>query len=390
MEKQKNIDYILTHLGEERENYFSAISPPIIQSSNFQFHDVNQFREYIVNEETRHVYTRGNNPTVSILCKKLAALERTERALVTSSGAAAISCAVVAQVKAGDHVICVQKPYSWTYRLLVDLLAKFNVSVDFVDGRNILEIEAAVKSNTTLLYLESPNSMTFEIQDLEACAQLAQKHDLVTIIDNSYSSPLYQNPADYGIDIVVHSGTKYINGHSDVVVGVICGSEDHISKIFHGPYMTFGVNISPNDAWLVIRGLRTLPLRMQRCTDSALEIMSFLRKQQQVKAIIHPHADDFPQVKLAKKQMKACGGLFTMILNADSKESVLKFVHGLKRFLLAVSWGGHESLIMPSIVFHDIPGKEDSIVPWTYVRFYIGLESPEYLIDDLKQALSLM
>ena len=386
----EDISDILTHYGEERDKYFSAVSPPVIQSSNFTFSSIEEFRTNILQEENSHVYTRGNNPTVQILCKKLAALEHTEKALVTSSGAAAIACAVIANVSGGDHVVCVRKPYSWTQRLLSDLLARFQVTVTYVDGRDIKEIESAIQTNTSLLYLESPNSLTFEIQDLEACAQLAKSHDLKTIIDNSYASPYYQNPADFGIDIIVHSGTKYINGHSDVVNGVICGSTEDISRIFHGPYMTFGVNISPHDAWLIIRGLRTLPIRMKQSSKTAHLLIDYLESHPKVESVIYPLKENNDQYELASKQMRGCGGLFTIVLKTRKKDKVIKFCHTLKRFLMAVSWGGHESLIMPSIIFHDVPGREDSPVPWNYVRLYIGLESFEYLREDLERALSVL
>lgn len=385
-----DISDILTHYGEDRKRYFSAVSPPIIQTSNFMFDSVEEFRMNILNEEHAHVYTRGNNPTVEILCKKLAALEHTEKALVTSSGAAAIACAVTAHVSGGDHVVCVRKPYSWTHRLISDLLSRFGVTVTYVDGRNTQEIMDAIKDNTTLLYLESPNSHTFELQDLDACASLAKKQGITTVIDNSYASPYYQNPTDFGIDIIVHSGTKYINGHSDVVNGVICGSTESISRIFHGPYMTYGVNISPHDAWLIIRGMRTLQVRMERSSKTALQLIQFLKNHPKVERIIYPYLPDSPQYNLAKKQMRGCGGLFTAVFNADKKEDIIRFSQKLQRFLMAVSWGGHESLIMPSVVFHDVPGKEDSPVPWNYIRFYIGLESYEYLKSDLESALACL
>jgi len=384
----RDISDILTHYGEDRKRYFSAVSPPIIQTSNFMFDSIEEFKMNILNEEHCHVYSRGNNPTVEILCKKLAALEHTEKALVTSSGAAAIACAVTAHVSAGDHVVCVKKPYSWTHRLLSELLSRFGVTVTYVDGHNTGEIKQSIQDKTTLLYLESPNSHTFELQDLEACASIAKDHGITTVIDNSYASPYYQNPADFGIDIIVHSGTKYINGHSDVVNGVICGSAESISKIFHGPYMTYGVNISPHDAWLIIRGMRTLQIRMERSSSTALRLIQFLKDHPKVERIIYPYLPDSPQYDLARKQMRGCGGLFTAILTANKKEDMVRFCHNLKRFLMAVSWGGHESLIMPSVVFHDVPGKEDSPVPWNYVRFYIGLESYEYLKPDLESALA--
>lgn len=385
-----NINDILIHHGEERKNYFNAVAPPIIQTSNFVFDSVEQLREKISDEINHHVYSRGNNPTVQILRKKVAELEHAEDALITSSGSAAIAIATMAHLSAGDHVICVEKPYSWTNKLVTNLLHRFGVDYDFVDATKITNIEKAIKENTKVIILESPNSLTFECQDLEACSKLAKKHNIITVIDNSYSSPIFQNPIDFGIDLVVHSGTKYINGHSDVVLGVICGSKKLISKIFYSEFMTLGVNISPNDAAMAIRGIRTLDLRVKRSDSTANKVVDFLKKHPKIKRVIHPFSDDFPQKELAKKQMRGCGGLFTMVLNAKSKEEVLQFTNSIQKFLIAVSWGGYESLMIPSIAFHDIPGMEDSPIPWTYVRLYIGLEEPEYLIADLDQALNKM
>ena len=383
-----DINKILIHLGEDRENYFNAVAPPIIQTSNFAFKTVEDFRAKISEEMDHHVYSRGNNPTVKILRQKIAALEHAEDALVTSSGAAAIAITTMANVSAGDHIICVDKPYSWTNKLISKMLARFGVEYTFVDGRDINNIKSAIKDNTKVLYLESPNSLTFELQDLEACARLAKSHGIITIIDNSHCSPIFQNPIDFGIDLVVHSGTKYINGHSDIVVGVVCGSKELISKIFHSEFMTLGVNISPNDAAMVIRGLRTIDLRVRRSDASALEIYNFLIAHEKVEKVINTMSPDFPQADLVKKQMKGNGGLLTLVLKADNKESVLRFTRAINRFLMAVSWGGYESLMIPSIVFHDMPGVEDSPIPWNYVRLYIGLEDPEYLIEDLDQALN--
>jgi len=381
---------IITHYGEDRAKYFNAIAPPIIQTSNFKFDSVEELRMQISDEINHHVYTRGNNPTVEILRKKIAKLEKAEDALITSSGAAAISIAIMAQLSAGDHVVCVNKPYSWTHKLIANLLHRFGIEYDFVDATSTKNIIKAIRSNTKVLVLESPNSLTFECQNLSECAQIAKAHNIITVIDNSYCSPIFQNPIEYDIDLVVHSGTKYINGHSDVVIGAICGSKVQIDKIFNCEYMTFGTCISPNDAAMVLRGLRTLDLRVRRSDDSAQKIVGFLQGHSGITKVIHPFSEDFPQVELAKQQMSGCGGLFTIELNAKTKAEVLTFTRAIKRFLMAVSWGGYESLMIPSIAFHDIPDREDSPIPWTYVRLYIGLEDPAYLIEDLDQALKKM
>lgn len=386
------MDYndIITHLGEERSKYYNAVAPPVIQSSNFVFDSIGHMRSSFSDELMHHIYTRGNNPTVDILRKKLAALEHTENALVTSSGAAAIAASVMANVNAGDHIICVQKPYSWTYKLISRLLPRFGVEYTFVDGRDNEEIKAAIKTNSKVLYLESPNTLTFEIQDLTFCSQLAKKYNLVTIIDNSHASPIFQNPADFGIDIIVHSGTKYINGHSDVVNGVICSSHTMIKKIFESELITLGMNISPHDAALIIRGLRTLDLRVRRSDETAHRVADFMFHHPQVEKLYFPLHPEFEQCELAKKQMSGCGGLITAKIKASSKEEMIRFVEAIQRFLIAVSWGGYESLMMPSIGFHDVPGMPDSQVHWSFIRFYVGLESADYLIEDLSQAFDTM
>ncbi len=384
------ISEILTHLGEDREQYFQAVAPPVIQSSNFVFPDLASFREVFADELQHHVYTRGNNPTVEILRKKLAALEGTEDALVFSSGAGAVAAAVIGNVAAGDHVVCQQAPYSWTSALLRKLLSRFGVEHTFVDCTDIQNIKAALRPNTCVLYLESPNTMTFECQDLSACAALAREHGLVTIIDNSYSSPIFQNPAAFGIDVVVHSGTKYLNGHSDVVVGVLCASRAMVKKLFESELMTLGGILGPHDAALVIRGLRTLPLRLQRSDESARFLLSKLENHPKVARIWYPFHPSFPQQQLAKRQMRGCGGLFSVDFKTDSMEKMEAFVHRLRRFLMAVSWGGHESLIMPSIGFYNIPGRPNTSLPWTFCRFYIGLEDAEWLWEDLAQAMEVL
>jgi cystathionine beta-lyase/cystathionine gamma-synthase len=384
------LDDILTHLGEERHHYFNAVAPPVIQTSNFVFPTIEAMRKNFTNELTSHIYTRGNNPTVEILRQKVAALEHAEDALVVGSGASAVSAAVISHVKAGDHIICVHKPYSWTNKLISKLLPRFGVTYTFVDGRNIQHIIDAHTPATTLLFLESPNSLTFELQDLEACATWARSHDITTVIDNSHCSPMFQNPLDLGIDIVIHSATKYINGHSDVVAGVICSSQARIQKIFDSELMTLGLTISPHDAAMMIRGLRTLPLRVERSNASAAVVAEYLYQHPKVKKIYFPHHESFEQYELARRQMRGCGGLLTFELKAETKEEVLRFVHAIQKFLIAVSWGGYESLMMPSIGFHDVPGLPDSPIHWTTVRLYIGLESPDYLIADLGQALDKM
>jgi cystathionine beta-lyase len=385
-----HISKILNHTGEDREKYFGAISPPIIQSSNFAFENLDDFRAAFANEYDSHLYTRGNNPTVKILRQKLAGLEGTEDALVFSSGSSAIAAAIISQVQQGDHIVCINAPYSWTKKLTTKYLPRFGITTTFIDGRSPKNLEAAIQPNTKVIYLESPNSLTFECQNLAACDAIAREHGITTIIDNSYSSPLFQQPAQYGIDLVIHSGTKYLNGHSDVVMGAICGSREKLEQIFHSEYMTLGPINSPNDAALVIRGLRTLELRMERSNETALILAKRLEAHPKVKQVLHPLLPSFPQYSLAKQQMSGAGGLFSIHFKTSSKKEMEAFTHRLiasKRFSMAVSWGGHESLVMPTVAFYDIPGQEDSPIPWTMVRFYIGLEDVEWLWKGIAEAL---
>lgn len=384
------LSYILNELGEERELYFNAIAPPIAQSSNFAFKNVADFRQGLADEYSAWLYSRGNNPTVNILRKKLAALDGAEDALVFGSGIAAISTPVLALVNQGDHIVSVAKPYSWTIKLFEKLLPRFGVTTTFVDGTQIENFASAIRPNTKLIYLESPNTLTFELQDLEAVSKLAKHKGIITMIDNSYCSSLHQQPYKMGIDLVAQSATKYISGHSDVVAGVVTGSKAMIKKIFDAEFLTIGGNISPMNAWLLIRGLRTLPLRLARICETTRAIVDFMAQQPQVERVIFPLHPSFPQLELAKKQMKDAGGLFSVVLKAKSVDEVETFTNALKRFFMAVSWGGHESLVIPAIVGFPKEQFDATNTNHRIVRFYVGLEDANYLISDLKNALSVL
>ena len=293
--KPDDLSYILNHLGEDREAGYNAVVPPIAQSGNFTYPTVEALRNAMRNEFDVPLYTRGVNPTVAIVRKKLAALEHAEDALLFSSGSAAIAAGVMSFVKAGDHIVCVKKPYSWTTKLLSELLVRFNVSTTYVDGTDAENFRKAITPETRLFILESPNSIIFELQDLSAVAAIAKAHGILTLCDNSYNSPLFQNPIDLGIDLVAHSGTKYLNGHSDVVCGVLAGSKEHIRQVMAKEFMTLGAAPSPHDAWLLMRGLRTLELRVHRSADSAERVANFLDVHPKVSKVNWPFLKSFPQ-----------------------------------------------------------------------------------------------
>ncbi|MBK6410932.1 MAG: aminotransferase class I/II-fold pyridoxal phosphate-dependent enzyme [Flavobacteriales bacterium] len=387
--KPDDLSYILNHLGEDREAGYNAVVPPIAQSGNFTYPTVEALRNAMRNEFDVPLYTRGVNPTVAMVRKKLAALEHAEDALLFSSGSAAIAAGVMSFVKAGDHIVCVKKPYSWTTKLLSELLVRFNVSTTYVDGTDAENFRKAITPETRLFILESPNSIIFELQDLSAVAAIAKAHGILTLCDNSYNSPLFQNPIDLGIDLVAHSGTKYLNGHSDVVCGVLAGSKEHIRQVMAKEFMTLGAAPSPHDAWLLMRGLRTLELRVHRSADSAERVANFLEAHPKVSQVNWPFLKSFPQEPLARKQMKRCAGLMSIRVKAADIAGVERFCNGLQRFLLAVSWGGYESLQFPTAAVIG-PGMPQGELPWDLVRIYVGLEDPEALIADLEQALDLV
>ena len=382
-----DLSYILNELGEERENYFNAVSPPIMQTSNFTFKTVADFRQALGDEFDALLYSRGNNPTIDILRKKLAALDGAEDALVFSSGVAAISVPVLSLLKQGDHAVVVENPYSWTIKLFNNLLPKFGITATYVDGSAVEQVEEAIQSNTKLIYLESPNTFSYDLQDLRAVADIAKSRGIITMIDNSYCGPLYQKPIQLGIDLVAQSATKYLGGHSDVVAGVVTGSRELISRIFNNEFLNIGPALSPHSAWLLIRGLRTLPLRMQRSFETAKVITKWLQEHPAVDKVLWPFMPDFKQADLALKQMQGCGSMFSFTLKNSSIKKIEAFCNALQHILMAVSWGGHESLIIPSIATIATENYDARNERHQLIRMYAGLEDAGYLIADLAQAL---
>ncbi len=385
-----DISYILNELGEDRDAYFRAVSPPIVQTSNFAFKTVDDLRKAFENEYGGWLYSRGLNPTVEILRKKLAALDGAEDCLVFNSGAAAIFASVLANVKTGDHIVSVKDPYTWARKMFDEILPRFGVTVTYIDGRSINNFEAAIQSNTSIIYLESPNSWMFDLQDLGAVAKLARSKNIVTICDNSYCSPLYQKPYEMGIDLVLQSATKYISGHSDVVAGVLSGSRKQIERIFNSEYNNIGSGIQPFNAWLLIRGLRTLPARLERITRTTQTVIDFLLSHPRVEEVIFPLHPSFPQYELAQRQMKGGCGLLTFTIKTQSCETIEKFCNSLKHILMAVSWGGHESLIIPKCAGLQRVDFNPDLALHRSFRLYVGLEEPDYIIADLNQALDVI
>jgi cystathionine beta-lyase/cystathionine gamma-synthase len=373
-----------TLLVHDPEQPLGAVVPPIVQTSLFTFPDYDSMAERFRGEGQRAIYSRVDNPTVRAFEAKLAALEHAQVARAFASGMGAISGAMLAFAGAGDRVVAVRHVYPDAYRLMTGLLPRLGIEVTFVDGADALAVEAALPG-ASILYLESPTSWTFEVHDIGRLAGLARPAGAVSMIDNSWASTIFQRPLDHGVDLVLHSASKYISGHSDVVAGVVAGSREKIARIDERVLPYLGAKLAPLDAWLLIRGLRTLPLRMERVGLSARDLARRLAEHPRVARVHHPAlAGPAPGGALIGHS-----GLFAIQL-AEGLD-VRRFCDALRLFRLGVSWGGHESLACPAAVGLQQAGGANSLrdfgVSPQAVRLSIGLEEPADLWKDLEGAL---
>lgn len=382
-----NLSQIINEWGEDREQYFNAVAPPIIQTSNFRFNSVAELGTAFEDEMGGYLYSRGLNPTVDILRKKLAALDGAEDCLVFNNGAAAIFAAIFANIQSGDHIVSVKAPYTWVQRMFDVILPRFNVTVTYTEGKTIESWKEATLPATRFFYLESPNSWDFAIQPIREVAEWARAKGIVTLIDNSYCTPLYQQPLALGIDVTMQTATKYIGGHSDTLGGVLCGTHAMMKKIFDSEYLNIGSGIQPFNAWLLIRGLRTLPARIERITRTTREVIAFLKSHPNIESLLFPLDESFPQYELARQQMQGACGLFTFILKDAQRDSIVRFCDSLQHIMMAVSWGGHESLVIPKCAGIPPAAYDPADITHRYIRMYVGLEEAAYLQDDLGQAL---
>ncbi|MBL8067752.1 MAG: PLP-dependent transferase [Armatimonadetes bacterium] len=373
---------LLQHLGEER-HHLGAVTPPIFQTSLFVQPDFDTFRGKLKDpsqSEERFVYSRVGNPNLSIVEKKLAMLEGTESALVFASGMAAISAAILHCVRAGDHIVCIDTAYGPTREFLTNYLPDFGIETTFVAGCDSQEIFDACTEDTKLVYLESPSSILFRAQDFRAVSAFARERGIWTVADNSNATPLFQQPHSLGIDIVVHSATKYLCGHSDVVAGALCARKDVTTAIELREGQWFGGRLAPFDAWLMLRGLRTLKLRVDEAQRQGRLLFDFV-KGLGLGEVLYSGDPDHPQAGLISQQQTGHTSLVTLIPTCQEESAVKQFLESLKVFQMGVSWGGFESLAVP--VFGkpmDWPDER-----WM-VRFYAGLEDIADLQLDISAA----
>ena len=378
---------ICLHRFEDSGQFKGAIVPPTYSNTLFIYSSFEELADADCHKHNHYIYSRGMNPTVEIVEKKLAALERGDQCKTFSSGMAAINAAIFNSVKSGEHVLVVSNIYSTTLNLL-KYLQKFNVEHSTVHSTNVEDIERAIRSNTTVIYFESPTDMYLRLIDLKAVATFAKSVGIRTIIDNTWATPLFQKPLTLGIDIVVHSASKYLGGHSDVMAGAVISSASIMETIFSEEYLLHGGILVPDEATKLLKGLRTLPLRMKVHEDNAYKVAAFLEGHEKVKSVHYPGLPSHPDFSLGQQQMSGTSGLLSFELDTTSFEMVAGVINKVKVFQIGVSWGSFESLIWsPNYGTNMDSLKKEHIHPGM-IRIVVGQSDSGELIEDLDQALT--
>jgi cystathionine beta-lyase/cystathionine gamma-synthase len=378
----ENPEDILTDDAYSFSDNERPVAAPLYQTSLFTFPNVASLREAIKDESLTHLYTRGNNPTVELVEQRIARLEGGERSKLFSSGVAAIASSILSCVEQGDHIVCANDAYTWAKYICGTYLARFGIAVTFVDAADAKAVEKAIRKNTKVLYLESPGTLLLRVQDLRALAALAKSHGIRTIVDNTWATPLYQNPLAFGIDLVVHSASKYLGGHSDVIGGAVIGSHELVGKIFKTEFLPIGHVPDPFQAWLIQRGMRTMHVRLPYHYASALSVCDYLYGNKKIAEVYYPMHPKSEWHELASSQMSGGCGLLSLKVKSKDLAGIQRAVDRLGTFRIGVSWGGYESLVFPSLVTKD---GDPSII-----RLHVGLEKTETLIRDLDQAFSVL
>ncbi|MBW3166240.1 trans-sulfuration enzyme family protein [Ferrimonas balearica] len=368
-----------------------SLATPLYQSATFVFPDCERGGARFAGEESGPIYTRLGNPTTDEFERRMALLEGAEDAVAFGSGMGAVSGALLSQLSAGDHLVAAIGLYGCTHAFITEQLPRFGVESDSVDFADLDALEAAIRPNTKVLYLETPVNPHLAVYDLDAIVTLARRKGLVTIVDNTFMTPLLQQPLRHGVDIVLHSATKYLNGHGDVIAGVVCGSAEQMAPVRMAIRKDFGAVLSPHDAWLILRGLKTLALRMERHSDNAMAVAHFLEAQPQVARVHYPGLPSHPGHRLLGRQMRAAGGVLALELHGGF-DTAVRFVNQLRLFSIAVSLGDAESLVQhPASMTHSPYTPEDRAaagISDSMVRLAVGLEHIEDILADLKQALA--
>ena len=377
--KTKGLNTICTHTGELVDTQHKGAVSPLYMSTSYAYEDV----------EVKRYPRYFNTPNQEGLCKKIAALEHTEAALIFGSGMAAVSTALLAFLKAGDHVVLQQTLYGGTYNLVNEEFTKYGIEYSFTKGWEASDFEAEIKENTKVIYIETPSNPLLTITDMEAVAHLAKKHNLVSLIDNTFASPVNQNPIDFGIDVVIHSATKYMGGHSDICAGAVASTKENMDRIFQLA-KNFGGSLSDYTVWLLERSMKTMGIRVRAQNENAMAMAKFLEAHEDIQAVYYPGLPNHQGHELAKKQMHGFGGMLSFELKSHLNSS--NFQKALKLIKPSMSLAGVEStLLSPTQTSHSLMSAEvraEQGISDGLIRFSVGIEEINDLQDDIVQALA--
>ena len=385
MGKQYHIDTLLTRLGRNPKKYGGMVNTPIFKSSTIVYPNI---EEFLINDQEIHTYLtygRRGTPTVEELQNTLATLDNVNKCIVTASGLSAIMLALLSTLKNGDHALITDACYKCTQRSIEEEFPRLGISFDFYDATYTDQIINLIKPNTKIIYIESPGSSTFEVQDVPKLCKIASKHNIIIIQDNTWATPLNFHPFEHGVDIVVQSLTKYINGHSDLILGAVTFKDNFFPRI-EQTFRNYASIPAPEQCYLVLRGIRTLKVRLDYQYKSALQIASWLEKHPKVLKVLYPPLASSPTYNLWKRDFIGGSGVFGVVLKSISKEKLQLFINSLELFAIGLSWGGFESLIIPYSV-KNLQSLQKRAFQGDYIRLNIGLENTEDLIQDLDSAL---
>lgn len=388
--KNKGFNTKLVHAGSYDDVFGSAVTP-IYQTSTFMFKNAQHGADCFAGKSDGYIYTRIGNPTIKAFEDAMAELEYGFGGIATSSGMAAVSSVYMALLGQGMHIVCSASVYGPSRGVLERDFSRFGVEMIFIDSSDLQQIKDAIQDNTTLLYIETPTNPTMQLTDIEKASEIAHKHGIKVVVDNTFSSPYLQNPLVLGADVVLHSITKYINGHADIVGGVIVAKEEELYKKIRGQMVYLGGNMDPHQAFLTHRGLKTLAIRMEKAEENAIKVAEYLENHPKVEWVLYPGLKSHPQYELAKKQMKGFSSMISFGLKGglEAGRIVMDNVHLAG---LAVSLGGVESLIQhPASMTHagmSKEAREKAGITDGLIRFSVGIENVEDIIDDLEQAMS--
>lgn len=386
----KRFETDVIHKGYNAEQHNGSLAPPIFQTSTFVFDSAETGAARFAGEQEGYIYSRLSNPTVAMLEERIAAMEKGEKGLAFGSGMAAVSAILLGLTKTGDHILCSEGVYGCTFGLLQLMEEKYHITHNFHSMNDEDSIRSAINDHTTVIYIESPINPTMKLVDLSMVARIAKEFNIPVVVDNTFSSPYLQRPLELGCDIVLHSATKYLCGHGDVIGGLAVGKQELMSHLAMTTQKDIGGVMSPFDAWLLLRGIKTLPVRMDRHCDNAKKLADLLKKHHAVNRVLYPGDSDFPQYELANKQMLNAGGLISFEIKGD-KVVAQKFMNALRLIKIAVSLGDAETLIQhPATMTHAVVPEENRLqmgISDQLLRLSVGLEAWEDIWVDIEQSL---